>query len=165
MNTILTKDKNYSAWLKELKTKVRLVQIKAAVKVNSELLWFYWELGQDIIDKQKNTKWGYGFLKQLSLDLSAEFPAMKGFSLTNLKYIKQWYVFYSQEIQKNQQAVGQNSSPVLRHEDEPIGQQVVAQLTQIPWDTILSSFLSVKTRMKLFSIFKRLFKITGQGPF
>lgn len=50
MNKILTKDKDYSAWLKELKTKVRLVQIKAAVKVNSELLWFYWELGQDIID-------------------------------------------------------------------------------------------------------------------
>ena len=133
MNTILTKDKDYSAWLKELKTKVRLVQIKAAVKVNSELLWFYWELGQDIIDKQKNAKWGDGFLKQLSLDLSAEFPAIKGFSLTNLKYIKQWYVFYSQEIQKSQQAVGQNSSQVLLHEDEPIGQQLVVQLTQIPW--------------------------------
>jgi hypothetical protein len=55
MNTILTKDKDYSAWLKELKTKVRLVQIKAAVEVNSELLWFYWEFGQDIIHKQKNS--------------------------------------------------------------------------------------------------------------
>jgi len=37
----LTKDKNYSTWLNEVKTKVRLVQIKAAVKVNAELLWFY----------------------------------------------------------------------------------------------------------------------------
>jgi predicted nuclease of restriction endonuclease-like (RecB) superfamily len=85
------------------------------------------------MDKQKNTKWGYGFLKQLSKDLSAEFPAMKGFSLTNLKYIKQWYVFYSQEIKKSQQVIGQNSSQVLLHEDKPIGQQVVAHLTQIPW--------------------------------
>jgi predicted nuclease of restriction endonuclease-like (RecB) superfamily len=133
MNKILAKDKDYSAWLKELKTKVRLVQIKAAVKVNSELLRFYWELGQDIIDKQKNAKWGDGFLKQLSNDLSAEFPDIKGFSLTNLKYIKQWTIFYSQEIKKSQQAVGKNSSQVLRHEDEPIGQQLVAQLTQIPW--------------------------------
>ncbi|MDM8558133.1 PDDEXK nuclease domain-containing protein [Candidatus Parabeggiatoa sp. HSG14] len=133
MNQTLTKDNDYSAWLKELKTKVRLVQIKAAVKVNSELLWFYWELGQDIIDKQKNAKWGGGFLKQLSKDLSAEFSDIKGFSLTNLKYIKQWTVFYSQEIQKSQQAVGQNLSQVLLHEDKPIGQQVVAQLTQIPW--------------------------------
>ena len=67
MNQSLTKDKNYSAWLKELKNKVRLVQIKAAVKVNSELLQFYWELGQDILDKQKNAKWGDGFLRQLSM--------------------------------------------------------------------------------------------------
>jgi predicted nuclease of restriction endonuclease-like (RecB) superfamily len=129
MNQPLTQD--YSAWLKKLKTKVRLVQIKAAVKVNSELLWFYWELEQDIIDKP--AKWGDGFLKQLSKDLSAEFPDMKGFSLTNLKYIKQWSVFYSQEIKKSQQAVDQNSSQVPLHEDRPIGQPLVAELTQIPW--------------------------------
>jgi len=56
MNHSITKDKDYSVWLKELKNRVRLVQIKAAVKVNSELLLFYWELGQDIVDKQKNAK-------------------------------------------------------------------------------------------------------------
>ncbi len=90
MNRSLAKDKNYSSWLKELKNKVRQVQIKAAVKVNSELLMFYWELGEDIVDKQKGAKWGDGFLKQLSIDLSTEFPDLKGFSLRNLKYIKQW---------------------------------------------------------------------------
>ncbi|MFC1478749.1 YhcG family protein [Candidatus Margulisiibacteriota bacterium] len=95
MNQALTKDKDYSAWLKELKNKVRLVQIKAAVKVNSELLLFYWELGQDIIDKQKHTKWGDGFLKQLSLDLSLEFPGIKGFSKRNLELIRKWYRFWS----------------------------------------------------------------------
>jgi predicted nuclease of restriction endonuclease-like (RecB) superfamily len=128
MNQSLTKDQDYSVWLKKLKTKVRQVQIKAAVKVNSELLWFYWELGQDIVDKQKNAKWGYGFLKQLSKDLSAEFPDMKGFSLSNLKYIKQWYVFYSQEINKSQPTVGQNV-----HQEPSIGQQLVGQLTHVPW--------------------------------
>jgi predicted nuclease of restriction endonuclease-like (RecB) superfamily len=81
-------------------------------------LQFYWELGQDIVDKQKDTKWGDGFLEQLSIDLSSEFPDMRGFSLSNLKYIKQWYLFYSQELEKSQQAVGQKS---------------IAQLIQIPW--------------------------------
>jgi len=133
MDQILTTDQNYSVWLKKLKTKVQMVQIKAAVKVNSELLWFYWELGQDIVDKQKHAKWGDGLLKQLSKDLSAEFPNMKGFSLTNLKYIKQWYIFYSQEINKSQQAVGQKSSQMLLHQEQPIDLQIVSQLTQIPW--------------------------------
>ena len=123
MKQALIQNKTYYSWLKELKHKVRLVQIKAAVKVNSELLQFYWELGQDIIDKQRNAKWGDGFLKQLSIDLSSEFPDMKGFSLSNLKYIKQWYLFYSQEIGKSQQAVGQ----------KPIAKQAVSQLVQIPW--------------------------------
>jgi predicted nuclease of restriction endonuclease-like (RecB) superfamily len=113
MNQSLTKNKNYSAWLKELKNKVRLVQIKAAVKVNSELLQFYWELGQDILDKQKNAKWGDGFLKQLSVDLSSEFPDMKGFSKRNLELIRQWYVFYGQK--------------------NLIAKQAVSQLVRIPW--------------------------------
>jgi predicted nuclease of restriction endonuclease-like (RecB) superfamily len=133
MKQALIQDKAYSNWLKELKQKVRLVQIKAAVKVNSELLHFYWELGQDIVDKQKNTKWGDGFLKQLSIDLSSEFPDMKGFSLSNLKYIKQWHLFYSQELGKSQQAVGQISSHAFLQSEKSFGQQAVAQLTQIPW--------------------------------
>ena len=54
MNKILIKNKDYSAWLKELKNKVRLVQIKAAVKVNSELLQFYWELGRDIVGSESS---------------------------------------------------------------------------------------------------------------
>lgn len=43
----------------------------------------------------------------------AEFPDMKGFSERNLKYIRQWDMFY--------------------HEGNGIGQQPVAQLAQIPW--------------------------------
>ena len=95
MKQALTQDKTYSTWLKELKQKVRLVQIKAAVKVNSELLRFYWELGLDIVAKQKNTKWGDGFLNQLSQDLSSTFPDMKGFSKRNLELIRKWYRFWS----------------------------------------------------------------------
>ena len=82
-------DEHYKNWLSDLKAKVRNVQIKAAVSVNKELLTFYWELGADIVQKQSATQWGIGFLKQLSTDLMAEFPEMKGFSLSNLKYIKQ----------------------------------------------------------------------------
>jgi len=58
MNKPLTKNEAYSAWLKELKDRVRRVQIKAAVRVNSELLQFYWNPGQDIVDRQKNARWG-----------------------------------------------------------------------------------------------------------
>ena len=95
MNNSLIIDEDYSVWLKELKNKVRLVQIKAAVKVNSELLQFYWELGADIVEKQATAKWGDGFMSRLSHDLMVEFPDMKGFSKRNLELIRKWYCFWS----------------------------------------------------------------------
>ena len=108
MNQIIKKDLTYSTWLRDLKNKVRMVQIKAAVQVNSELLQFYWDLGRDIVDKQRNTQWGDGFLTQLSLDLSTEFPDMKGFSKRNLELIRQWFVFYNQQTAFAKQAVSQS---------------------------------------------------------
>lgn len=74
----------YKSWIGELKQRIRQSQVKAAVKVNTELLRLYWELGNDIVERQKNSQWGDGFLKQLSQDLSAEFPEMGGFSVRNL---------------------------------------------------------------------------------
>ncbi len=44
-------DKNYTLWVKELVTRYRSSQIKAAIKVNRELLHYYWELGKDIEEK------------------------------------------------------------------------------------------------------------------
>ena len=42
-------DKEYKEWVKDLALRYRNSQIKAAVKVNTEMLKFYWELGKDIV--------------------------------------------------------------------------------------------------------------------
>ena len=42
-------DKDYKQWVKALVIRYRQSQIKAAVKVNKEVLRFYWELGKDIV--------------------------------------------------------------------------------------------------------------------
>ncbi len=108
----------FAQWVKTLKNEIRTAQIKAAVKVNSGMLQMYWNLGKEITERQKTANWGDGFLKELSRELMAEFPDMKGFSYRNLKYIRQWFLFYNQE--------------------GSIGQQVVAQLGKdmffsVPW--------------------------------
>lgn len=141
LNSAVYNNPQYANWLFVLKDKVRNARIKAAISVNSELLLFYWELGTDIVQKQAQSNWGDGFLNQLSKDLMAEFPEMKGFSLRNLKYIKQWYLFYSEVSKISQQAVGQ------------IGQQAVAQLqepntliTRIPWGHNIAIISKCKNR-------------------
>ena len=109
----LASNKQYSQWLVDIKQRIRQAQLKAATAVNTTLIEFYWSLGADIVQKQQQSAWGSGFLKQLSTDLMREFPDMKGFSHRNLKYVRQWYLFYLQEDTKRQQPV--------------------AQLVKIPW--------------------------------
>lgn len=87
-------DKEYVEWLKDLKLRFRQSQIKAAVRVNTAMLEFYWGMGRDIIELKAESKWGSGFFNQLSFDLRAMFPDETGFSVTNLKYMKRWYSFY-----------------------------------------------------------------------
>ena len=87
-------DNEYKKFLSDLKEKVRSSQLKAAVKVNYELLDLYWNLGKEIVEKQKEYSWGDSFLKLLSSNLRNEFPDVKGFSPENLKHIRYWYTFY-----------------------------------------------------------------------
>ena len=99
-------DKEYHQWLIEIKQRFQQSQIKTAIKVNTALLEFYWNLGSDIVKMQTEKAWGSGFINQLSLDLRETFPEATGFSLSNIKYIRQWYLFYYQELTKSHQLGG-----------------------------------------------------------
>jgi predicted nuclease of restriction endonuclease-like (RecB) superfamily len=107
MKDRITKDKDYTAFIHDLKLRVQNAQIKAAVSVNEELLHLYWDLAAKIVEKQKFATWGEGFLEQLSRDLREEFPDMKGFSKRNLELMRQWYKFWMEEEPKTQQLVAQ----------------------------------------------------------
>ncbi|MCL2416363.1 MAG: PDDEXK nuclease domain-containing protein [Bacteroidales bacterium] len=135
---------DYRQWLIDLKTKIRQSQIKAAVRVNEELLRLYWDMGQDIVVRQMETSWGSKFFEKLSRDLRSEFPYMKGFSVTNLKYCKYFYQFYTQDTSIRRQ-VGNtirqqlvDDSQMDNSEHNIIRQQLVDELQnlpvfQIPW--------------------------------
>ena len=95
MSKLIKIDNTYADWIKDLSLRFRQGQIKAAVKVNSEMLKFYFSLGADIVNKQAESKWGDGFFKNLSQDLQEALPGVKGFSETSLKYAKYFYQLYS----------------------------------------------------------------------
>lgn len=126
-------DPQYNNWILQLKQKFQQTQIKAAVQVNQELLKFYWKLGAEIVAKQEKTEWGNKFLNQLSDDLQREFPEVKGFSLRNIKYIRQWYVFYNQDNIIGQQLVAQ------------LPDRNINQLFKIPWGHHIAIFSKSKT--------------------
>ena len=111
MGDIVKLDAQYSQWIKDISTRFRQSQIKAACRVNQELLKFYWELGREISVKEKENEYGKGFFKKLSIDLTNEIPDVKSFSVTNLHYIKWFYELYSNA--ENLPQVGVNSNQLI----------------------------------------------------
>lgn len=100
-------DKDYTQWVEKLSARYRQSQIKAAVRVNRELLKYYWELGRDIEDMHVEERWGQSVIKNLSVDLQLKNPNSTGLSRTNIYYAKKFYLLYSQYLKVVPQTVGQ----------------------------------------------------------
>lgn len=108
----LIPDDGYRELLDALKQRIRASQIRAAIAVNQELTMLYWQIGQEILLRQEQQGWGSKVIERLSADLKRTFPEMKGFSRSNLKYMRAFAKAW----------------PDLR--DQPIGQRSADQL---PW--------------------------------
>lgn len=126
--------KEYAHLLTSLKQRFRKSQIKAAVKVNTTMLEFYWSMGRDISRMYANAKYGSAFFDCLSLDLKAEFPGQNGFSAANIRYAYRWYKFYNQAYANHQQLADN-----FRNDDEANLQRVVEDFEMpddfglVPW--------------------------------
>ena len=99
-------DKEYREWVKALAIRYRSSQIKAAVKVNSEKLYFNWMLGRDLVEMHVEERWGKSVIVQLSKDLRTELPGVDGLSKSNIYYCKKFYLLYNQTETFFQQLVG-----------------------------------------------------------
>ena len=98
----------------------------ASVRVNQVMLQFYWELGRDIVEKKAESRWGSGFMKNLSRDLKEVNPDATCFSETNLLYMKNFYLLYQLYIAP--QAVEQITQQVAEQMDNTITPQVGEQI-------------------------------------
>mgnify|MGYP000556386585 FL=1 len=133
-------DKDYTQWVEDLSVRYRQSQIKAAVRVNRELLKYYWELGRDIEEMHVEERWGQSVIKNLSVDLQLKNPNSTGLSRTNIYYAKKFYLLYSQYLKVVPQAVGQledGNAPQVTEDSSEVVPQVVGQLEEmlfsIPW--------------------------------
>ncbi|MBR6848150.1 MAG: DUF1016 family protein [Bacteroidales bacterium] len=107
------------------------------------MLEYYWSLGRDIVRQEAESRWGSGFFNQLSLDMKAMFPNETGFSVTNLKYMKRWYVFYTEDVTIRQRVVDEIEMP--------------SQFGLIPWGQHIDIFTRCESKKRaLFYIEKSI---------
>lgn len=125
----------YADWLGELKTRIKSARLRASLAVNHELIALYWQIGRDILARQAEQGWGAKVITRLSDDLRAAFPEMKGFSRSNLKYMRVFAEAWP-EFGIGQQPAGQLES----------GAFVQELLHKLPWFHLCTLLDKLKTR-------------------
>ena len=88
---------DYGRWIQSVKNRVRDAQLRTMVAVNVEQLLLYWDIGHDILERQKGEGWGAKIIPRISDDLIAEFPGAQGFSPRNLGYMKRFAASWLRE--------------------------------------------------------------------
>ncbi len=144
-------DKEYLQWVKELCKRYRQSQIKAAVKVNTEMLKFYWSLGRDIVALKAEARWGSKFFVNLSRDLKELNPKATCFSPTNLLYMKNFFRLY------------QDYSEITPQ----VGEQFEKDIFSLPWGhhkLLIDKFLTVPQKA-LFSCWIQNMPLFKVGSF
>lgn len=105
-DSLFPEQSNYDAFLSTLKQRIRTAQVRAALAVNQELVLLYWQIGREILQRQQDEGWGTKVIERIAKDLKREFPDIRGFSRTNLLYMRAFAEAYPDE-QFVQQAAGQ----------------------------------------------------------
>jgi len=116
----------YPQFLAEVKARIVAARTRAVLAVNSELISLYWEIGSEILVREKREGWGSGVINRLATDLRREFPNITGFSRSNLKYMRAFAEAWPAE-----------------QSDRAIGQQPVGQL---PWGQNIALLTKLDSR-------------------
>ncbi len=125
---------SYTAFLEDLKARIRAAQVKAALSVNRELIALYWHVGKSIVERQRMEGWGKSVVERLARDLQAEFPGVEGFSQSNISRMRAFYLAWTDEVRNSAQPV-----PKLRRPDsaqpapEMDGENLPQAVGEIPW--------------------------------
>ena len=133
MSKMIKIDEEYKKWVEDISKRFRKSQIKAAMKVNDEMLRFYWSLGCDMDRIKENYDWGSHFYSQISKDIQKVLPDVKSFSSRNLLYMHQFYRMYPDALitpQVGAQLTEEEFAVIKTH--PVIGNQILKNITQSP---------------------------------
>ena len=124
-------EQSFKEWVAALSKKYRQSQIKAAVRVNSELITFNLKLGEEINNSSFKKKYGGEFFKNLSKELTRELQNTRGFSPRNLAYIESFYILYKKILQQVVAKFESANQETLNEEEE--SRKIIDKLSMLPW--------------------------------
>ena len=96
--SVLPPSAQYVSFKENITTTIREAQYKTLKAINNEMIALYWEIGRQISEKQTMLGWGKSVVENLSRDIQAEFPGIRGFSVSNLWDMARFYTEYQSDI-------------------------------------------------------------------
>jgi predicted nuclease of restriction endonuclease-like (RecB) superfamily len=88
----------YLKLVNEISERIRVSRYLAARSVNRESLLLYFHTGKLLADRITSGDWGDAVLEMISEGIQKNFPGIRGFSISNLKNMRQFYNAYAQGI-------------------------------------------------------------------
>ena len=85
---------DYTQVLAELKGQISGAQLRAAAAVNATLVDLYWQVGRTLSARISGGRGASKIITQLAKDLRREFPAMRGLSSRNMRYMREFAEAY-----------------------------------------------------------------------
>lgn len=81
---------DYGTMLDTLKERIQSERLRVTLAANAAMVLLYWDIGQAILERQRQQGWGAKVIDRLSHDLNTAFPDMSGLSPRNLKYMRKF---------------------------------------------------------------------------
>ena len=147
----LTAPEGYADWLTQLKGQIAQARQRAALAVNAELVQLYARIGRDILQRQQSQGWGAKVVDRLARDLKDAFPDMRGWSSSNLKYMR-FFALHCPDGSFGQQPADQlpwfHIVTLLTQLDQPAEREwYAAQTVQHGWSRTTLA-LHIKNRLQ-----------------
>ena len=120
----------------EVKKVLQEARNKVYRTANNAMVEAYWNIGRIIVEKQSgNEKAEYGaeLLKNLSKEMTKEFG--KGFTLTNLKYMRQFYLTFPKSHALSDQLSWTHYRLLMRVENENARNFYIEETIKSNWST------------------------------
>ena len=94
----------YAEAVKVIKDAILRSQYRAASSANKEQLSLYYGIGRYVSQNSRDGFWGKGAIEAISQQLQKELPGLRGFSATNIKYMRSFYEEWSPVVNRQQMA-------------------------------------------------------------
>lgn len=127
----------YTKAVKEIKNAILQSRYRAAQMANAEQLSLYYSVGKYVSDNTRIGQWGTGAIEQISKQLQVELPGLRGFSQTNIKYMRLFYEKWQPSFEPNRQLPTDDLSPHME----------ILVIRQLPTDDLISDDIAAFLRV------------------